>query len=300
MLDRRRLMGSAALGFAAAASAAPGQAAPRDRGRQGLSSGAVRRGYCDGPFGQIHYRTAGRGTPVILCHGAGRTSHGYDLVLPRLAATGFRAIAFDTPGAGLSDAAPQEPSIAELSTAIDAVLAHLGVNSACIAGHHTGGNMASAFAARRPRAVKALAISGPEAGFRYTSYAETIPMPARVDGAHVMDLWRKLAGYRAPSATAEEMTRNFAYELLARPTSWHLSFATGKFDAAATYLKVRCPTLVLCGRKEGLFAYMDDTQRLRPDFAYLELPGLGLDEVPEAWADAVSRFFMRHRSHPAI
>lgn len=296
MIDRRRLIEGAVLGIATTASAAAGATLPRARCGQAGTRGTIHRGYCDGPFGQIHFRTSGLGAPIILCHGAGRTSHGYYAVLPRLAEAGFCAIAFDTPGAGLSDPAPHEPSIEELSTAIDAIECHLGVSSAFIAGHHTGGNMASAFAARRPDGAKALAISGPEAGFHYTSYAETLPAAASIDGAHVMDLWRKLASYRFPSMSPEEMTRNFAYELLARPTSWHLSFATGKFDAARTYSAIHCPTLVLCGRKDGLFAYMDDTRRVRPDFEYAELPGFGLDEAPEAWADAVAQFFSRHRS----
>jgi pimeloyl-ACP methyl ester carboxylesterase len=290
MLRRRRLLSLALSAPLLAAATRAAAAADASTARPAAGTGAVRRGYFDGPYGQIHFREAGAGDAVILCHGAGQTSHVYVPVLESLARAGYRAIAFDTPGAGLSDAAPGEPSMQELSLAIDAALAYLGVPKATIAGNHTGGNMASVFAGRRPDATRALVISGPEAGFHYTNYAETKPGPATPDGAHVVDLWRKLARYRAPSTTPEQTTEKLAYELLARPTSWQLSFATGRFDAAAAYEKVRSPTLVVCGVLDGLYRYMETTRKLRPDFVYRDLRGAGLDEFPLEWAEAVIAF----------
>ena len=71
-----------------------------------------RRGYTDGPFGQIHYQdTGGDGEPLILCHQAPITSRQYDRVYPLLAAAGIRAIGIDTPGFGLSDEPDHVPSV---------------------------------------------------------------------------------------------------------------------------------------------------------------------------------------------
>jgi pimeloyl-ACP methyl ester carboxylesterase len=114
-------------------------------------------------------------------------------------------------------------------------------------------------------------------------------------GAHVVDLWRALARYRSPSTTPEQMTEKFAYELLARPTSWQLSFATGRFDAAAAYEKIRRPTLVVCGVRDGLYRYMETTRQLRPDFRYRDLRGRGLDEFPLEWAESVIAFLRELR-----
>ena len=40
-----------------------------------------RRGYADGPYGQVHFQdTGGNGLPLILCHQAPITSRQYDNV----------------------------------------------------------------------------------------------------------------------------------------------------------------------------------------------------------------------------
>jgi len=53
-----------------------------------------RRGYTDGPFGQIHYQdTGGEGFPLVLCHQAPMTSRQYDTVYPLLSAEGIRELA---------------------------------------------------------------------------------------------------------------------------------------------------------------------------------------------------------------
>ena len=62
-----------------------------------------RRGYVDGPDGQIHYRSHGEGPPLLLVHQAPWASIQYRHALPRIAAAGFRAIAYDRRGFGRSD-----------------------------------------------------------------------------------------------------------------------------------------------------------------------------------------------------
>src|SRR5207245_8962920 len=48
---------------------------------------------------KLHYRTAGRGAPVILLHGYAETSRMWEPILPRLAER-FTVIAPDLPGIG--------------------------------------------------------------------------------------------------------------------------------------------------------------------------------------------------------
>jgi len=59
----------------------------------------VRRAFLDTPEGQIHYRTAGAGRPVLLLHQTPRSSDEYRDVIPILARE-LRVVAMDTIGYG--------------------------------------------------------------------------------------------------------------------------------------------------------------------------------------------------------
>jgi pimeloyl-ACP methyl ester carboxylesterase len=80
-------------------------------------------------------------------------------VLPALAARGYRAIAFDTPGFGESAPVAGEPSIEAWAEVIRRALDGLGVERFALVGHHTGGVIAVELAARRPERVLALVLS---------------------------------------------------------------------------------------------------------------------------------------------
>ena len=60
----------------------------------------LRRAYVDGPYGQLHLRIAGHGTPLILLHQSPLSGDQFSAVLPLLAEAGFCAVAMDTPGFG--------------------------------------------------------------------------------------------------------------------------------------------------------------------------------------------------------
>ncbi len=62
----------------------------------------VRFGYADTRAGQLHYRSCGAGPDIVLLHWAPATGRMYQHVLPLLARSGFRGLAFDLPGYGRS------------------------------------------------------------------------------------------------------------------------------------------------------------------------------------------------------
>ncbi len=66
----------------------------------------MKRAYVDVPGGQVHYRTEGRGRPLILIHQSVCSSDEYSRVLPLLAKN-YRVIAMDTLGYGESDKPPR-------------------------------------------------------------------------------------------------------------------------------------------------------------------------------------------------
>ncbi|HJQ11939.1 MAG TPA: alpha/beta hydrolase [Gemmatimonadaceae bacterium] len=118
--------------------------------RSGLKVRVVERGHTDAP-------------PVVLIHGWGCSAYIFRDNMPALAEAGFRAIAIDLKGHGLSD----KPQHAREYT-IDALVAHvedlldaLELEQPIIVGHSLGGSLSYHFATRHPKRVRALALLSP-------------------------------------------------------------------------------------------------------------------------------------------
>ena len=75
-------VGTAADGPARAISAGAGKTRA-EQNKYALRSGALegpfvpRRGYAEGPYGQVHFRDTGEGIPLLLCHQAPQTSRQF-------------------------------------------------------------------------------------------------------------------------------------------------------------------------------------------------------------------------------
>lgn len=118
--------------------------------RSGLKVRVVERGERDAP-------------PVLMIHGWGCSTYIYRDNMPAIAAAGFRAIAFDLKGHGLSDK-PQNES----EYTIDALIEHVGevidaleLDRPTLVGHSLGGSLAYHFASQHPHRQRALALLSP-------------------------------------------------------------------------------------------------------------------------------------------
>ncbi len=101
--------------------------------------------------------------PVVLLHGWGCSAYAWRYLTPALADAGFRTIAVDLRGHGLSDR-PADPSKYTHEAMIDHVVAtldELGVSRAPIVAHSMGGAVAMGLALRAPERVAQLALFGP-------------------------------------------------------------------------------------------------------------------------------------------
>lgn len=101
--------------------------------------------------------------PVVLAHGWGCSAYVFRYTMPALADAGFRAIAFDLKGHGLSDK-PQgaaEYTIDALVEHLRQVLDALGLERPVLAGHSMGGSLIYHFAARYPERVRGLGLISP-------------------------------------------------------------------------------------------------------------------------------------------
>jgi len=93
---------------------------------------------------RLHWVEQGEGPPVVLLHGFPEFWYSWRHQLPALAAAGFRAVAPDLRGYGLSEK-PRGVGAYRIETLVADVAAlvrHLGEGPAHIVGHDWGGVLA--------------------------------------------------------------------------------------------------------------------------------------------------------------
>lgn len=142
---------------------------------------------------RVHYHRAGEGPAVALLHASPCSARVMRLPLETFA-TRFTALAFDTPGFGLSDLLPLDrPEIEDFADALADTLDALGVSHASVYGRHTGAQIAVELAARHPgRCAMALTdgypiFSGTDAWSKVDEYLQ--PLRPTFDGGHLVWAW---------------------------------------------------------------------------------------------------------------
>ncbi len=110
---------------------------------------------------RTRYLEDGRGAAVLLLHGAslGSSADVWAQNLSAFAARGFRAIAFDQPGFGLS-ANPADHSIGYRKRFVLAFLDALAIERAHLIGHSQSGRIAVDLAFGHPRRVGKIVVLG--------------------------------------------------------------------------------------------------------------------------------------------
>jgi 4,5:9,10-diseco-3-hydroxy-5,9,17-trioxoandrosta-1(10),2-diene-4-oate hydrolase len=110
---------------------------------------------------RLRYIEEGEGPAVLLLHGAslGSSADVFIRNLAPLARAGFRAIAFDQPGFGLSDV-PRDLSAAYRRESIPKFMDALGLKKAALVGHSQAGNPAVQLALKEPVRYTHVAVLG--------------------------------------------------------------------------------------------------------------------------------------------
>jgi len=195
----------------------------------------MRCGYVDTALGQLHYREAGAGAPLVLLHPPPRSALLYRRLTAALQSLGgLRVIAFDLPGFGNSCNLPAGSSMARIADVVAEAIRALGVAPASVFGLHTGNKVAAAMAAQHPEVVRRLVLAG-------------------MTHSIILDAERRNAAMR-------EYVRNKPpTDPVADPPAWHdeqvdrlnarghdaLYEANYAFDLAAVLSRIPCRTLVL-------------------------------------------------------
>lgn len=257
-----------------------------------------RRGYVDGPDGQIHYRSHGAGPAVLLVHQAPWASIQFRHVLPRLAAAGFRAIAIDLPGHGMSDP-PADPSIAGYAASLRGLLDGVGVARAAVLGHRGGALAAARFAAVAPERVGGLVLDNAP----FFSAAERESRMGRFpddqtiapDGSHLTKRWAWVRRVGDPDWSDETVHVSVLTYFAHGPWKEHGHAAIPRHDPIPDLARIVAPTLIVASRTDPLFASGRRLLSARPDWDYIDLlggPGMVLDR-PAEWCEAIFPFLHR-------
>lgn len=200
----------------------------------------------------IGYSEAGASErlPIVFLHGVGSDKSVWAPQLERFGAD-RRAIAFDYPGYGDSDPAPDGTTRDDYARAILAAMKALGIPRAHICGLSLGGVVAIAMAALEPEACISLTLAD-----SFAQHPDGQGLYDRSVAAAATGSLRPLAEARADvllAQPADPKVRAEVIETMSRidPAAYVIGAeAVWLADQSARAHDIRCPALVLCGDKD--------------------------------------------------
>lgn len=261
----------------------------------------MKKGYLDGPYGQIHYYEQGKGPALILGHQSPVCGRTFERAMPLLASAGIRAIAVDTPGYGNSDVPDSPPSIPEYADAFIEVLDALNLTKAHFLGHHTGAGIFCNLAARFPERVASLVLNGPpllsvEDLEQFKDF-KLGPDPVHADGSHLQTAWEKRLQYSPGWTDKIAMHRRLVDQLWAGDTWWYGHSAAFSYDMTEDFMALENKVMILTNTGDDIYHLAQKAHQDRSDFEYVELLGGThdiVDEQPQQWAEVVSKFVLKN------
>lgn len=207
----------------------------------------LRRGYADTPAGQVHYRTAGEGDPVVLMHWAPGSGRQHTVLAELLAARGFQVFAPDLMGYGDSDKPDQQWSIADHARNLADFLDSLALDAIFLYGGHTTAAVATEFSIASPARVHALVLDGSPVydAEQRAAYAGSYALPLRLaaDGSHMQWAWQRALRY--PDMPLEEAFAD-CVDLLKAGHTYHTGYeAVWAYDMAPRLPLLSVPVLAM-------------------------------------------------------
>ena len=260
----------------------------------------------------LHYLTAGHGTPLILLHGYAETSLMWKPIIPVLAER-FTVIAPDLPGIGDSDIPADGLDMKTSAIRIHDLARSLGVQKAEVVGHDIGLMVAYAYAAQFPAEVTKLVlmdaflpgVSGWEAIYNSPNvwhFRFNGPTPeALVQGrerTYFAYFWNDLAADKTHSIP--DADREAYIAAYSRPGRMHAGWAyfvsflqAAKDFSQLSQTKLTMPVLTIGGDKSLGVALGQQGKLVATDVTVVVLKDTGhwvLEERPKETTDALQQF----------
>jgi 2-hydroxy-6-oxonona-2,4-dienedioate hydrolase len=262
----------------------------------------------------------GGGPPVLLVHGWGCTAFLWRHVLPALGAAGYRAIAVDLPGHGLSDK-PDDPGAYALPTMagwVAEAIAALALEWPVLVGHSMGGAIVREVAGRATVDARAVVLCAP-AGFgrirrlatgRFFSPEWAVPLlgPTAVPRWAVKRSLQRVRGPRGPVPDDEvdqywAPSQDAAFVRASRHLLHHFTWDPPP-PATLAALRAR-PLLVVLGTVDRLVVARDTARYLEAvpeaDVRWLEGAGhVPMEDSPDAFNGTLLGWLAAHGIGDAV
>jgi pimeloyl-ACP methyl ester carboxylesterase len=207
---------------------------------------------------------AGAGPAILFVHGLGCNLSHFEHVAPPLVDAGYRVCGLDLPGFGLSGKPRRDYSIRWLSGAVTALLDHLGIPSATLAGHSLGGLVCADAALHDRSRVERLVLISSAGLFQmplpFQWVARTIMRPGLVAAALERNA-RRLLEKRVFEERNEKVER-FIEQSVTRPdprfvhdlarVMWSLRKDLTSYHLFDEVHRLTMPTLVIYGGRDRL------------------------------------------------
>lgn len=242
----------------------------------------------------LAYDRRGQGAPLVLIHGYPLDHSIWEKVAPLLSPT-FELILPDLRGFGESDSTDAPYTMTDLAGDVSALLDHIGIESAYVAGHSMGGYVALAFAQAHPSRVRGLAL--------VASQAAADP-PERREGRYAnarqiaeQGIGETVAGM-TPKLSAEERVQKYVHDLMKKQKAagfiGSLRAMAERADTLSMLAATSFPVLLIHGDADGLIPIQRarEIQAAVPRAQLVELSGAGhmpMLERPQAVAEALKR-----------
>lgn len=199
------------------------------------------------PYGQIAYREAGSGDPLVLIHGVGMQSAAWAPQIKALSKS-HRVIALDMPGHGGSSPLPAGSDLAAFVAWLRAALEELGLTRVSLAGHSMGALIAGGFAVSHPEMVSRVALLNgvfcrqPDMRAAVEARAKTI-RSGSFDTKTPLTRWFG----DGDSAARDQVAIWLAEVNPAGYATAYSAFAKGDATYADGFSRITCPLLALTG-----------------------------------------------------
>ena len=258
---------------------------------------------------RLHVRDTGPrdGPALLLLHGFGASLHTWDAVAGRLEDT-FRVIRLDLPGFGLTGPDPAGGyTDARGHAVLLALMDHLGLQHAAMAGHSMGGRIAWTLAALHPARVDHLILLAPDGfaspGFAYGT-APKVPLLLRVL-PYVLPTFllrpSLAAAYADPAMVTDALLTQYRDMLLAPGVRQAILDRTAQqilVDPVPLLARIQAPVLLLWGRQDAMIPVRnaDDYARALPGAQVVRFPEVGHvlhEEAAAETAEVVRTWLMR-------
>ena len=232
----------------------------------------------------IAFDTAGEGPVVVFLHGIGGHRTNWRDQLPAFAAHGFRAVAWDARGYGLSDDYEGPLDFADFSHDLARLLDHIEVERAHLVGLSMGGRILQDFYPRYPDRVATLVLCATFPGFDASLTPEKraefirIRKEPLVSGKEPKDIApvvaKTLIGPRATDAHFQRLVESMT--MLHKESYIKAIEASTLYDRSASLPDIAAPTLLVSGSADSLVVPAVGERMVA------EIPGARLIMIPEA------------------